>query len=247
MKQLVLEEDPGPDGRVNLTGRVFHYLAHVRRVQEGHVLSALTPDGTPGRLLVTRVGSAEMNAVWETAAAPPASAPYRLVLFPALLKGGKLDDVLRQSVEAGIAEWQPWTAQYSIPRPEPEKLRVRWEKIAREALQQSGRQEPVAVNGPLGYDAVCGAWTNLSKLLVFHHLKRDEKSIHQTLSGFSGSIGLIFGPEGGLSETETKFLSGLGADFVWLGNSVLRSETAIVFGLGAVQMILQERSSWKIP
>lgn len=246
MKQLVLDKEPGRDGRVILTGSVFHYLARVRRVQEGHILQALAPGGTPGRLLITKIAAAVIEASWETVEAPASPDRPRILLYPALLKGGKLDDVLRQAVEAGIAEWQPWAARHSIAKPEPEKSRTRWEKIAREALQQSGRQEPVAVNPPLEYDAVKESWTKVPKLLVFHHLKMGDLSMHQALSATPDRIGLVFGPEGGLSIEETDFLTELGADFVWLGTGILRSETAVVFGLGAVQMILEERSSWKI-
>ena len=58
------------------------------------------------------------------------------------------------------------------------------------------------------------------------------------------SIALFIGPEGGLSSKETDYLMSLGFVPVFLGNNILRSETAAIYAVACVRIILQENTEW---
>jgi 16S rRNA (uracil1498-N3)-methyltransferase len=58
-------------------------------------------------------------------------------------------------------------------------------------------------------------------------------------------LAIIVGPEGGLSPGETDLLLEVGAHPVYLGNRILRAETAAIYGLAAVNTIIRERTEWQ--
>ena len=58
-------------------------------------------------------------------------------------------------------------------------------------------------------------------------------------------MAILIGPEGGLSEKETDFLLASGFFPVYLGENVLRTETAAIYAQGAVKTILLEKEKWK--
>jgi len=70
--------------------------------------------------------------------------------------------------------------------------------------------------------------------------------LHGLLAPGERDITLLIGPEGGLAEKEIEFLKSAGFFPVYLGGRVLRSETAALFAVAAVQTILEEKNAWKI-
>ena len=56
---------------------------------------------------------------------------------------------------------------------------------------------------------------------------------------------MLVGPEGGLSPRETALLEASGFRRAWLGDGVLRTETAALYALAAVRTIVRERETWK--
>ncbi len=248
MKQLVLDISPEDGASLQLTGETFHYLVNVRREKTGHVISTLSPNGTPGRLLIQEIGKDFLLGEWKSLDLKNTKERHLTVtLYPAALKGNKLDDVLRQSVESGIASWHPWIAHHSISRPDSERGRERWLKITREALQQSGRTTPVETIGYSDYTQMCVRWRVEKTLLVFHHEPLHSVGFHSVLRDDVSQVGLVFGPEGGLNREEVLFFQDINAHFIWLGSGILRSETAIIYSLGAIKTIFQEKALWKTP
>ena len=56
---------------------------------------------------------------------------------------------------------------------------------------------------------------------------------------------VVVGPEGGLAQEELELLTAGGFVPVTVGSTVLRTETAAVFAVAAIQVILEERETWK--
>jgi 16S rRNA (uracil1498-N3)-methyltransferase len=251
VKQLVLPPEAAESDQVALRGADYHYLAHVRRLVEKDLVSALS--GSVRLTLEVLSKNSEELRFQVIKREPTASAPVSLTLFPFLLKSGKLDDVIRQACEAGVAQIVPVQGDHSIGRLEPsdtERKLERWNAIARQAAQQSGG--PLCqVFAPVASRVVPGWWDAQGPLLVFHQVPvvtpgLAPPSLHRYLAQTPAQVGLIVGPEGGLSPSELAELRASGALPVWLGPSVLRAETASVHALAAVKIILQERSEWTI-
>jgi 16S rRNA (uracil1498-N3)-methyltransferase len=250
VKQLVLPPGARSDDRVELRDREHHYLARVRRIAVGERLAALDE----GRRLVLEVAAVEADRtvlrVVEQLSVAEAPAT-RLVLFPFLLKARKLDDVIRQACEAGVSAIVPVVGDHCVARTDGEedgaKKAVRWNAIAKEAAQQSGNARVCQVRPPVLSRRLAEAWTETGPLLFFHQAPLDKASLHRYLFPRPDTVGLIVGPEGGLSSAEVDAFRSAGARPVWLGPFVLRAETASVYAVAAVNTILQETPEWTIP
>jgi len=249
LKQLVIPPGILLSGEsLVLQGDEYHYLVRVRRCRVGDKISILSGDRsgtavvenlTPDKITLKVSGLLESEED---------SRP--LYLFPALLKGSKMDDVLRQGVEAGAAGIFPFGGEFSvgqISREDVKKKELRWQSLVQEAVQQSGAPRVPGTGFLSSVKDLLAFWGERGLLLFFHQIPLAKDSLHGYLSSGYGPVGLIIGPEGGLSPKELQVLAEAGAKPVYLGNRVLRAETASVFALASVRILLEEQSFWKIP
>jgi 16S rRNA (uracil1498-N3)-methyltransferase len=252
MKQFLLRESPLPDGSVILTGEDYHYLARVRRLKAGDTLRAALPGGTSARLQIESIDKERL--VCRLHAGPQGANPPdgpAIIILQALAKPAKMDAVVRQAAEGGVREIVPFAGRYSAragAKPE------RWQRIVREARQQSG--SPVET-------VVAGVQDNLDAALAYYQDKRrafaqaaafvmsekpadDCNSLHGGLAARPGLICVAVGPEGGFSGAEMAAFIENGFIMINMGRNVLRVETACAWALGAVVMILREIEWWKL-
>jgi 16S rRNA (uracil1498-N3)-methyltransferase len=175
-----------------------------------------------------------------------------IVLVQGLPKGAKMDLIVRQAAEAGIAVVVPLLAERSVAKGggEADGRRARWERIAREALQQSGSPRPTSVAPLMRLDEL-GSWLGRPPRgrgrvlrLLLHEAPLAQASLHGYLTEAPDEIILCVGPEGGFSPDETSFLLGSGFLPLKLAGAILRTETAALYAVAAVETILSERSSW---
>ncbi len=155
----------------------------------------------------------------------------KLTIAQALLKGRKMDGIIRQLTEIGIHRWQPFIADRSISRPNNKKMLVqttRWEKIAKEAVKQCRRSRPPIVSSPVRFsDTLDCAKKYKTKLILWE--KATEPLAHCLLGkplAYNQQVFLILGPEGGFTEAEIGAAKDSGLDVVSLGPRILRAETA---------------------
>ncbi|MEI8095250.1 MAG: RsmE family RNA methyltransferase [Spirochaetales bacterium] len=250
MKQLVLAPEAAGLDQIRVDGADFHYLAHVRRLVLGDRIAALA--GVSRLVLELAARDAESVTFRVLSSAPSVDEKPALTLFPFLLKAGKLDDVIRQACEAGVTQIVPVEGDHCVSRLSagdlPHKLE-RWQAIARQAAQQSGNLALCEVFPPVPSRQVTRWWASRGPLLAFHQTQLapvSKANLHRYLADDPRHIGLLVGPEGGLSEAEVTALLAEGCLPVWLGPAVLRAETASIHAAAAVNIILQERSEWTI-
>jgi 16S rRNA (uracil1498-N3)-methyltransferase len=238
--------------RVRIVGKDFHYLARVLRLGVGDRFRGTDGGARLWDCRISRLEQDSLEAVLEepAKATPP---PHRITLLQGLPKGRKMDRIIRQATEAGVSRVIPLLCRNSLYRFDGErdvgnKLR-RWRTIAREALQQSGAPEMPAIEEPRtlldALEGVDGEAAAGQVRLVFHTQRREGRSLHECLAGGVRSVLLVIGPEGGLSDGELDVLVSRGFTPVTLGATVLRTETAAVFAVAAIQAIVQEREAWQ--
>jgi 16S rRNA (uracil1498-N3)-methyltransferase len=289
MKRFILPQMPDSGGGIRLTGRDYHYLVRVRRLRPGALFPALLPGGTEVQIRIhstdgdTLVGeclpppaafasSAASIAVQAAGCLVPSALATEaqekgrlppILLLQALPKGTKMDLIVRQAAEGGITEIVPFASEHSIPKIQGggEKLR-RWERIVREARQQSGSGIATAIHAPLDMDGLLAYWENIrgerpgSLGLLFHQdpvdtnpvdvdaVGLEQGSLHGYLESRPELIVMAIGPEGGFSPAEvTRFLT-MGFKPLKIGDTILRTETAALYGAAAIRIILLESDSW---
>jgi 16S rRNA (uracil1498-N3)-methyltransferase len=241
---------------VSLTGKDYHYLVRVRRLAPGEVFPVLLPGGTEACVRILSVDGGVLRGVCEAEESgrtdsdplPP------IVLFQALPKGSKMDLIVRQAAEGGLAEVAPFASEYSLPRAGAageEKIR-RWERIIKEARQQSGSRIGTVLHRPLSMDGLFDYWEELKRQhtpeqslgLFFHQSPLAEAGLHDYLDSNPEIVVFAVGPEGGFSSAEIALFQAAGFKALTIGDTVLRTETAALYGAAAIRTILLERNLW---
>jgi 16S rRNA (uracil1498-N3)-methyltransferase len=258
MRQFILPEDWDGGPSCLIEGGRAHYVARVLRLGPGDSFPGRDSSGLPWTCVVAESAPGRLLLSLSPGApgADGAEAEYRLESLPRILlvqglpKGAKMDLVIRQAAEAGVASVLPLVSARSVPRGEEARGRMaRWERIVREALQQSGSGAGTEVAEPLGLADLPAALADRGlspsdPRVLLHEAPLAQSSLHGYLTGAPEAVALCVGPEGGFAQDEVDFLLGLGFKPLRLAGAVLRAETAALYAVAAAQIILSERSSW---
>ena len=246
MRQLLLSGEIESGESVRLEAEDFHYLARVLRLSVGDRFELLDAAGNRHAATISRLGEGFLIATAEPLAREDRSYPQvPVTLYQAIPKGQKTDLIIRQTVQSGVTTFVPLLTERTVVRSDgfsPARLE-RWRRVAREAVQQSGAATPVEIRAPVRLAEVTAARGAIS--LVLHTKPIAQQTLHGYLDRVPLQVELLVGPEGGLTETEVARLEECGFQALHLGPRVLRTETAAVFALGAVQILLKERDSWR--
>jgi len=257
MKQFILNSEPDRDGRVRLDGGDYRYLVRVRRLAPGEYFPALLPSGTAVMVRVQSVDNQTVvGEVVPDAAVTPNGALNPLppiFLFQALPKGDKMDLIVRQAAEGGLTEIVPFASEFSMVRianGSKQKL-SRWERIIKEARQQSGSTVATTIRQPVSMDGLFAYWQQLVTQrpnalgLLFHHVPLAHTSLHGYLDKSVEMVALVIGPEGGFSSAEAERFMAAGFKPFTVGGTILRTETAALYAQAAVRILLGEKDSWE--
>jgi 16S rRNA (uracil1498-N3)-methyltransferase len=261
MKRFILPMMPGPEGRIRLYEEDYHYLVRVRRLKAGSSFDAVLPDGT--ETLVHVLSTADnilVGECLEAAGKPPSPIPP-IALFQGIPKGSKMDLVIRQAAEGAVSLVAPFESEYSTVklsgnaspgrRAGDEKLK-RWKRIVREARQQSGSTIETLVREPCGFDALLEFWESLKKEyrrplgILLHQAPLEKGTFHDYLNIVPDFVVLATGPEGGFSPGEVSLFLAAGFKPLLIGDTVLRTATAALYGTAAVRTILLESETWTL-
>ena len=258
MKQFLLAKEPD-NGIVRLEGDDYRYLIRVRRLAPGEFFPALLPDGKETQVQVLSVDKGLLTGKCVSAGEnpnPPSSSMPALVLFQALPKGEKMDVIVRQAAEGGITEIVPFVSEFSFAKAGAgEQKFSRWQRIIKEARQQSGSKIATAIRRPLSKEELINYWKELKAScalgLLFHHQGLEQKPLHSYLDssyldGIPKVVALAVGPEGGFSDAEVSLFLENGFNPFTIGDTILRTETAALYCAAAVRILLWERDSWQL-
>jgi 16S rRNA (uracil1498-N3)-methyltransferase len=218
----------------------------------GDEVAGVDGAGNRYRLRMERVDSGKCVVSVLAAAGEEVADCPQITLFQCLPKGSKTDLIVRQATEAGVARIVPLISRHSIPRIDDarteEKKRQRWLRVAREAVQQSGTPRIPEIVAPIPFDRLGEkfACNRDSVGIFFHQEPLEQRTLHGYLSANPQRVAIVVGPEGGLAESEIDHLRQLGFGAAYLGSRVLRTETAALYAIAAVQIVLLEKKTWRI-
>jgi 16S rRNA (uracil1498-N3)-methyltransferase len=170
----------------------------------------------------------------------PAPSP-ELVLVQALPKGDRGPLAVELATELGVDRIVPWTAARCVTRWRDERADkgvARWRSVARAAAKQSRRPRLPEVTDPVSTREVCGLLGDADLAVVLHEQAREPLARLAVPS--SGTVVVVVGPEGGLTDGEVVAFRAAGARPVRLGPEVLRTSTAGAAALAALSV----RSRW---
>ncbi|CCF86121.1 16S rRNA (uracil(1498)-N(3))-methyltransferase [Nitrolancea hollandica] len=156
-------------------------------------------------------------------------------LAPALLKADKFDWVVQKATELGVVAITPVITErtvISLAADRAGRRRERWQRIAIEAAEQSGRTQVPAVADPIPFMTLLERTPGTPALLFWEGER--EQGLAPVPSGNGGPLLVLVGPEGGFTPDEVQTAIGAGARTVSLGPLILRSETAAIAGVAMI-------------
>ncbi|HEZ6779705.1 TPA: 16S rRNA (uracil(1498)-N(3))-methyltransferase [Neisseria meningitidis] len=163
--------------------------------------------------------------------------PLNITLIQSISSGERMDFTLQKSVELGVTAIQPVISERCIVRLDGEraaKRLARWQEIVISACEQSGRNTVPPVLPIIGYrEALDKMPSESTKLIMSINRARKLGDIRQP----SGAIVFMVGPEGGWTEQEEQQAFEAGFQAVTLGKRILRTETAPLAALAAMQTL----------
>ena len=230
---------PVPGDQVRLSDDESHHLLRVLRLSRGDAVYVF--DGGGGEWSGSFVGVEGKQAVIEIREALPdtVESPLQVTLVQALAKGEKFDLVVQKETEMGVTRIVPLMAQHADVKVKDEqagKRGERWQRIALEAVKQSGRRRLVEIARPMKLDDLLAARIDREPTMIYFN-ERGGVGLTEALSGMPerGPVTAFVGPEGGWAEEEIESFTTCGCRAVTLGPRILRTETAAIVAVALLQ------------
>lgn len=167
--------------------------------------------------------------------------PVEVTICSGLLKSDKYEWLLQKCTELGASHFIPVQMQRSVAKlnqSKVDKKLVRWNKIVKEAAEQSYRLVIPTIEFVSNLQQV---YVNIERydyvLIAYEDAAKEGEASYfkKALQNFKNGdrILIIFGPEGGLSEEEVDLFRDA-SSIVGLGKRILRAETAPLYALSAI-------------
>ncbi|MGD1023982.1 MAG: RsmE family RNA methyltransferase [Candidatus Sulfotelmatobacter sp.] len=218
--------------RAALVGEHADHLVRVLRARVGEDFDIATGQAVRrGRITSATQDRVEFDLAEDIAA--PASIEITLVL--AIFKFDRMEWAIEKCTELGVSRMIPVIARRTDSHFAAASMnRVeRWQRIARQAAEQSRRTAPPEIAAPIKLSDVLNPTQALRIVLAESEeqtLLRDVLKSHASAS----EIILAVGPEGGWTEDELQSFQQAGWISASLGNTILRSETAAIAATAVV-------------
>jgi 16S rRNA (uracil1498-N3)-methyltransferase len=237
--RLFVDAELGPRASIELPEDAAHHAARVLRLAAGDRVVLFDGRGGEYEATLAMPGRGRVLAQTGDWRELERESPLAVTLVQAVSSGERMDFTIQKAVELGVAAIQPVYSERSIVRlageREAKKL-AHWRRVAISACEQCGRNRVPAIAEPLAlerYRAPEG-----SKILLAPAATRRlvELAKHH-LTHASDPLSLAAGPEGGFSEAEEAQLQRDGFVAASLGPRVLRTETAALAALAALNAL----------
>ncbi|HGO7918100.1 16S rRNA (uracil(1498)-N(3))-methyltransferase [Neisseria meningitidis] len=236
MPRFYLPENLSVGQTVALPDNIVRHL-NVLRVRPNENITLFDGKGKAhaARLTVLEKRRAEAEILHEDTT--DNESPLNITLIQSISSGERMDFTLQKSVELGVTAIQPVISERCIVRLDGEraaKRLARWQEIVISACEQSGRNTVPPVLPIIGYrEALDKMPSESTKLIMSINRARKLGDIRQP----SGAIVFMVGPEGGWTEQEEQQAFDAGFQAVTLGKRILRTETAPLAALAAMQTL----------
>lgn len=225
----------GPGVVLELPENAARHAIRALRLTAGDTIILFNGDGADYSAELLRTNKDGVTAkivAWSQAGR---ESPLQVSLAQAISSGDRMDFTVQKAVELGVGAIYPLAAERSVVKLSGEradKRREHWQNVAISACEQCGRAIVPEVFTPSPLLTWLGAMPEFTLKIMLSPVA--EYTLHD-LPKPAGSVCLLIGCEGGFSEPETKAAGNLGFTPVRLGARVLRTESAALAALSAMQ------------
>lgn len=219
---------------IALSDEAFGHVIRVLRLKVGDELTFFNGNGNDYQAILTEVNKKQAKADIKSTAIISNESPLNIHLGQGISRGDRMDFTLQKSVELGVNTITPLFTErcgVKLNAERLEKKRQQWQKIVISACEQSGRSVVPQVRQPMALQEWLNEATQALKINL--HPRANHSIMGLPLS--SERVRLLIGPEGGLTDEEIELASAANYTEVLLGPRVLRTETAALTAITALQ------------
>ena len=225
-------------GPFELPQDAAHHALRVLRLRVGDEVEIFDGVGNVCHGLIAELSGKRVTVTEISPSGNNRESPLHMVLAQALSGSEKMDWVIQKATELGVKEIQPVATERSVARLPAERIHRRlehWRQIAISACEQCGRSMLPGLHAPMDIME----WlqqTKLAPAAKYILLPDGETSLHAQAKP-KDEVVLLVGAEGGFTQAETTAALQCGFIPVRMGARVMRTETAAVAGLAALQTL----------
>jgi 16S rRNA (uracil1498-N3)-methyltransferase len=227
---------PLPPGRhVALPDEVARHAVGVLRLRDGDDVILFNGDGSEclGQLFKSGRGA---EVLLKAVCTPERESPLAITLVQGVSSGERMDYTLQKAVELGVTAIQPVMMKRTIVRLDDEKRHKRrqhWQGVIVSACEQCGRNHVPLVAPILDFHEWLGTVPELTgqKLILDPEATLRLRDMSEPVT----TVTMLAGPEGGFDSHERESVIRAGFTRLSLGPRILRTETAALAALAAIQ------------
>ena len=219
-----------------LDARATQHVVRALRLKPGALLMLFNGAGGEYAAILQPTSGATAKVLVGDFIARDAESPLTVTLAQAISRGERMDYAIQKAVELGVSHIQPLVTEFCVVKIHQERVDKRlahWQGIIISACEQCGRTRVPTIGAPAPYPSWLAGCASAVKLVLDPYAAQGLSHLPPP----AGDITLLIGPEGGLSDTELAQAQHAGFIPVRLGARMLRTETAPVAALAAVQTL----------
>jgi 16S rRNA (uracil1498-N3)-methyltransferase len=213
-----------------------HHALHVLRLRGGDEVTLFNGRGGEYAGRIASLGKRELLIDVLQHREVEREAPLHMVLVQGVSSGERMDFTIRKAVELGVAEVRPVLGAASVARPKGERAAARrehWQKVAISACEQCGRNRIPQVHEMISVEQIPADQASYRILLS----PRAELRFSEACRKVETAVTIAAGPEAGFNAAEEAAFLDAGYVPAKLGARVLRTETAALAALAALNAL----------
>lgn len=235
LSRLFVDQALAVHDTIQLNNDSAHYLRSVLRTKKGHSVILFNGEGGEYQGEVSEISRKQVLITLSKFNDRSVESNLNITLGLGISRGERMDFSIQKSVELGINQICPLVTEHcsiQIKNDKKEKKVEHWQKISQNAAEQSSR----TINPKVADITIFSDWVAEqagTKLFLDPFAKTSLTEIQNDTK----QITLLAGPEGGFSEQEREIAIASGFTPIKLGPRILRTETAALAALTAVQTL----------
>lgn len=243
---------------IKLSDNAAVHATRVLRLEISDEIVLFNGDGFDYTCAITSIKKSEVLVIVKSVVKITNESPLHITLLQGISSGDRMDYTIQKAVELGVNEIQPLSTERSVVKLSPERAQRRlehWQNVVIAACEQSGRAFVPTVHASVQLSAWLQATMNLKSSHAatgdanIKTLTNNENFLRILLNPIGAvqlsalpkttqNIQLLIGAEGGLSKAEIDLATSNGFRSIVLGPRILRTETAALTAIAALQTVL---------
>lgn len=225
------------DEKIILDGESAKHIAKSLRMRVGDVICVTDGGGDDYGCQIEEITKDEVVLKVCYKQACESEPSCRVTIYQGVPKSSKMEDIIQKCVELGVCKIVPTLTKRCVSRPDDKaagKKNQRYQKIALEAAQQSGRGiVPKIENMKTLCQAIAEDESDVK--IVFY--EGGGEKLADIVKLDTESVSVFIGPEGGFEQEEVEQIEASGGVRATLGKRILRTQTAPVAALTAIMLL----------